>query len=141
MFNKKLEDRMVEWRQLRDSLEKSDDPLQYTIDFFAKAPLVKIAADPWDRDTWLDPWELLAENSYCEFVKILAICYTLQLTDRFSQREFEINIVQDKENSETKYLLLVDGKCIGYDNSKPISISNLPKTLEIEKSYTMPSLQ
>ena len=141
MFNKKLEDRMSEWKRFRSSLEHSNDPLQQTIDFFAEAPLVRIAADPYDNTTWLDPWELLAENSYCDFVKILAICYTLQLTDKFSLYQFEINIVRDKEKSETKYLLFVDGKCIGYDNSKPISIENLPKSLIVEKSYAMPSLQ
>lgn len=141
MFDKPFEKRMSLWRDFRISLESSADPIQDTIDYWNNAPIVTIAADPWDQNTWPDPWEMIQENIYCEFVKILAICYTLQLTTRFSQTRFEINITQDRNNSETKYLLIVDRKCIGYDRSKPISIEKLPKSLEIENSYAMPSLQ
>lgn len=141
MFNKKFEDRMREWKAFRDSLDLSDTPLEDAIEYWNSAPLTSIAADPWDQRTWLGPWEMIEENIFCPFVKILAILYTLQLTDRFSHHKFEINITQDNENCETKYLLFVDGLCIGYDYSKPISVSDLPKTLIIEKSYTMPNLQ
>lgn len=141
MFNKNFNDRLKDWRKFRIGLESSNNPYQDCVEFWSRAPLTSIAADPWDNSTWPDPWEMIEENIFCPFVKILAICYTLQLTDKFSHDLFEINITQDKENSETKYLLTVNGLCIGYDNSKPISISKLPKSLETEKSYTMPSLQ
>lgn len=141
MFDKKIEERLKIWKNFRDDLEMSIDPIQDAIDFWNRAPLTSIAADPWDQDTWPDPWEMIQENIYCPFVKILAICYTLQLTDKFSHHHFEINITQDKENCETKYLFKFDGVCVGYDNSKPISISKLPKSLIIEKSYAMPRLQ
>lgn len=141
MFTKKFEDRMRDWKQFRDTLEVSETAIEDTIAFWNLAPITNIAADPWSQETWPDPWEMIEENIFCPFVKILAICYTLQLTDKFSHEVFEINITQDKVNSETKYLLNVNGLCIGYDNSKPISIAKLPNSLVIEKSYTMPSLQ
>jgi len=141
MFNLPFEKRMQLWHDFRAGLESSQDPIQNTIDFWNTAPIISIAADPYDRENWLDPWEMIFENSYCPFVKILAILYTLQLTDRFSQSNFEIHITQDREKSETKYLLFVDGLCIGYDYSKAISVSKLPKTLRTEKSYAMPRLQ
>jgi len=141
MFNKKFEDRMRDWKKFRDELDVSETPIQDTIDFWDNAPLTSIAADPWDDKTWPGPWEMIEENIFCPFVKILAILYTLQLTDSFSLHKFEINIVQDSKNCATKYLLFVDGLCIGYDYSKPISVSKLPKHLEIEKTYTMPNLQ
>ena len=141
MFNKNFEDRIRIWKQFRETLETSQTPIEDTIQFWNTAPLTNIAADPWDQENWPDPWELLQENNYCSFVKILAICYTLQLTDKFSQSKFEINITQDRENSEAKFLLTINGLCIGYDNSKPIPIENLPKSLVVEKSYAMPSLQ
>lgn len=141
MFNKKFEDRMRDWKQFRDELDVSETPIQDTIDFWNNAPLTSIAADPWDDKTWPGPWEMIEENIFCPFVKILAILYTLQLTDSFSLHKFEINIVQDSKNCATKYLLFVDGLCIGYDYSKPISVSKLPEHLEIEKTYTMPNLQ
>lgn len=137
MFNLTFEKRMRSWRDFRQGLETSEDPIQETIDYWRTAPLVNIAADPYDQKNWPDPWEMIQENNYCPFVKILAILYTLQLTDRFSQSKFEIHITQDKEKSETKYLLFVDGLCIGYDVNQAIPISNLPKKLTFEISYSI----
>lgn len=141
MFNLPFEKRLVLWRDLREQLENDSEPVQKVIDFWNTVPNVSFQADPWDQSTWPDPWEMIRENNYCSFVKILAICYTLQLTDKFSQHHFEINIVQDKENCETKYLLKFDGVCVGYDISKSILVSELPKSIVIEKLYPMPCLQ
>ena len=141
MFNKPFEERLVVWKSFRTALETSESPVEDCINFYNSVPLVSIQADPYDQSTWPTPWELIKENIYCPFVKVLAICYTLQLTERFSQSQFEIHITQDTEKSETKYLLYVDGLCIGYDHSKIIPVDILPKSVIIEKSYTMPSLQ
>ena len=141
MFNLPFEKRMQFWHDFRRDLESSENPIQDTITFWNTAPLTNIAADPYDRENWPDPWEMIFENNYCPFVKILANLYTLQLTDRFSQSKFEIHITQDKEKSETKYLLFVDGLCIGYDVNQAVPISQLSKKLTFEISHTMPSLQ
>lgn len=141
MFAKNFLDRIRHWKEFRESLETSETPIDDTIDFWSHAPLTTIAADPYDQEKWPGPWEMIEENIFCPFVKILAICYTLQLTDRFSTHPAEIHIVQDKEKSETKYLLKINGKCIGYDQHKPISIEQLPKSLEVELCYQMPHLQ
>jgi hypothetical protein len=141
MFYKPFPTRLQIWSDFRKSIETSVNPLQDVVDFWNSAPLVSIVVDPYDQSSWLGPWEIIEENSYCSFVKILAICYTLQLTDRFSPSKFEINITRDREACEVKYLLLVDGMCIGYDEEKPIPIHLLPTTIEIEKTYTMPPLQ
>jgi hypothetical protein len=90
---------------------------------------------------WPTPWELIQENKFCEFVKILAICYTLQLTDRFSRDDFEIHITQDKETFETKYLLYVNGKVVGYDVDCAILEQDLPGSLALEMRFSMPHLQ
>ena len=84
MFDKKYEERLQLWHDFRSQLETSLDPIQDTIEFYKTAPLNSIAADAWTQDSWPNPWELLEENNYCAFVKILAICYTLQLTDVLS---------------------------------------------------------
>ena len=38
MFDKKYEDRLTIWREFRNELETSADPLQDTIDFYNQAP-------------------------------------------------------------------------------------------------------
>lgn len=141
MFFKNFEQRMAEWRSFRDRLEVSNDPIQDTINYFNAAPIVKLAADPYDRESWPSPWELIENNLYCDFVKILAICYTLQLTTKFSDSVFEIHITHDKEESITKYLLLINELCIGYEYDKPILTKDLPKTLQTEVSFVMAQLQ
>lgn len=141
MFLKKYEDRLRHWHDFRQTLETCDDPYQAAIDYYQLAPLVSIAADPYDDETWPDPWELIEENQYCEFCKLLGICYSLQLTERFSGDDFEIHITQDKEKSQTNYLLKTNGYCIGYEPSKVIPINDLPPTLSIEMRYEMPYLR
>jgi len=141
MLNSKYENRLLEWRMLRDELEESEDPLRRCLEFWDDVPEVRIAADPYDKEKWPGPWEMIEENNFCPFVKILAICYTLQLTERFSQSSFEINIVQDRNKQDVFYLLFFDTTCIGYEPMKAIPIEDLPKNLLFEMRCPMPNLQ
>lgn len=141
MFDKKYEDRLRAWADFRSQLENSDDPIQDVINFYNRAPLVNIQVDPYDQTTWLDPWTLIYENRYCNFAIILGIAYTLQLTARFSNSNFEIHICTDKEKSEVKYLLFVDDTVIGYHRTLYIDKSSLPQNLIIEKVYPLSALQ
>lgn len=134
MVEKDYVSRIKLWRNFRLQLEQSDNPFHDTIMFWNTVPTSTIAADPYDNNTWPNPWELLKENTYCEFTKILAIYYTLQLTERFSQSAFEIHIVLDKKESAIKYLLFVDNQIIGYYNDKSIDANDLP-TLECQMRY------
>ena len=137
MYNKTYEERLLIWRDFRESLENSKDPIQDVIDFYNQAPTCLIAADPYTPSTWPDPWELLEENNYCSFVKILAICYTLQLTDVLSQAAYEIHIVRDNEKSSTYYLLYVDDIVIGFNGDTHVHKDNLPSNLHIELVHSL----
>jgi hypothetical protein len=141
MFLKKYGDRLRDWRDFRQSLEACNDPYRAAIDFYKTAPTVSFNADPYEQETWPGPWELIEENQYCEFCKLLGICYSLQLTERFSTDGFEIHITLDKEKSQTNYLLQTNGYCIGYEPSTAIPIIDLPHSLAIEKRYVMPYLR
>ena len=141
MFDKKYEDRLALWREFRSELETATDPIQEAIDFYNRAPSCKIAADPFTPSTWPTAWELLEENNYCAFVKILAICYTLQLTDVLSQASYEIHITRDREKSATYYLLYVDNNVIGFDTETYVHRSKLPNTLRSELVHALPKQQ
>lgn len=141
MFDKKFDDRLRAWIEFRNTLEISNNPIQDTIELYSRAPMVNIQVDPWNQDTWLDPWQLLQENKYCEFAKLLGIFYTLKLTTRFSDHSAEIHICTDKEKSQSMYLLFFDNKIIGYDNYKAVDIDDLPKKLKIETKYAISHLQ
>jgi len=137
MFDKQFEERLILWREFRGSLESSKDPIQEAIDFYNQAPYCSIAADPYTPSSWPDPWELLEENNYCAFVKILAICYTLQLTDVLSQASYEIHITQDNAKSATYYLLYVDDRVVGFNGETHVHKSELPATMHSELVHSL----
>ena len=141
MFDKTYEDRMVSWVDFRRTLEQSKDPIQDVIDNYNTAPTVSIHTDAWDQKSWPDPWQLLQENQYCEFTRVLGMCYSLQLTDRFNGSAFSITISTDKEKSESYYILVIDKTAIGYYNSTYIPVDELPASLITEKIYMLPKRQ
>lgn len=137
IFFESFESRIQKWVLFRQELESLSDPVQATIDFWNKAPISALSCDPFDRSTWLDPWNLIEDNHYCEFSKILAIYYTLCLTERFKDSYFEIQIVNDREAHELKYLLLIDDLVIGYFYNRAILQDDLPLDITIQASYPM----
>tara|TARA_R110000796_G_scaffold59337_1_gene136720 strand:- start:65 stop:490 length:426 start_codon:yes stop_codon:yes gene_type:complete len=141
MFEKRYEDRLIVWRQFRNGLESAQDPIQEAIDYYNQAPYCLIAADPFTPSSWPTAWEIIEENNYCAFVKILAICYTLQLTDVLSKAEYEIHITRDREKSATYYLLYVDNNVIGFDTETYVHRSKLPNTLRSELVHALPKQQ
>jgi len=139
MFHKNYEQRLQSWICLRQKLETAADPFQEVIDFYKQAPYVSIHTDPWHRDVWPDPWELVYENQYDEFCTVLGMCYSLQLTDRFKGSEFEIHICT-LESLSYMFLLFVDNYVLGYDNKKTVLKKDLPMDLQSQTVYAMPKL-
>jgi len=135
MFDKNKEDRLRAWVDFRKQLETSSDPIQDTIDLYHFAPLVNIQVDPYNNELWPDPWELLYDNKYCDFAKILGIASTLKLTDRFSDEPMMIHIFTDRENSEVKYLLFLQDKIIGYEPKKAIDKSQISSNIKFDMSF------
>jgi len=140
MFDKKYTDRLSVWIEFRNSLETSSTPIQDTLNLFNAAPIELYAADPYDASTWPDPWELIYENSFCPFVKILAICYTLQLTTRFSNSNFEIHITKDRALSTTEYLLYVNDLILGTSQGQCVIKDKLSETAHSEYTHVMQRL-
>ena len=140
MFGKHYEARLLEWQAFQnETLSNSSDVITDVIELYQKAPKVSIHTDPYSQQTWPGPWELILENKYCDFCKILGICYTLQLTESFKDSNFEIYIGIDRKNHESYYLLSVNNNVIGF-NDNYIHISSLPTSIAIERNYLMPEL-
>ena len=137
MQDKNYEQRLADWSTFRQTLEDSQDPLQDVIDYYNRFPLVSIHTDPYDRNSWPDPWELIHENEYCDYCIILGMCYTLQLTDRFSEHKFEIHIGVDRDKTSHYYLLVVGDRVLGFDRSKHISKKEAFDNFESQQVYQM----
>ena len=129
-----------DWYNFRQQIELSASPLADVHAYFDRLPKVKIYTDPYDQSRWPTPWELIDENEYCPFNIILGMCYTLQLTNRFSESNTIITISIDDINKTVYYLLFVDDKVYGYIEEEWASVEELPKTLKIQKIYAMKPL-
>lgn len=139
MFSANYDERVQQWRELRTTLETAVDPLQHAIDFYNTQHTAKVYLDPWDQSTWPTPWELLAENVYCAFAKILAIGYTLSMTSRFSSSTFELQVVIDQHRSTTDYLLIVDNThVIGLVPNTHVLVDQIPPTANVQARYPLP---
>jgi DNA polymerase elongation subunit (family B) len=132
--------RFDEWSKFRKHLETSETPYEDVVKYFQKLPKVKVYTDPYDRSTWPTAWELIEENQYCPFNIILGICFTLQLTDRFSNIDPTISISIDNVNKTVYYLLYFDDKVYGYSEDGWISALDVPKTVVQIKIYPMAPL-
>lgn len=137
MFYENYETRLKKWLEFREKLETDNDPIQTAINFWNKAPISNITCDPFDKSTWLGPWDLIEDNNYCEFSKLLAIYYTLVLTDRFSNFYFEIQIVNDREAHELKYILIANEFIIGYHYNRYIDQDDFPLDVVVQISCPM----
>lgn len=140
MFDQIYENRLESWANFRDSLEEADDPFRKVLENYNLSPYVRINLDPWDSNTWPSPWELILENTYDDFSRVLGMCYSLQLTDRFKESSFEIHIISNSEKGHC-FLLLVDQILLGYIDDEIIIANEIPKNFYSQQIYPMPSLQ
>ena len=136
MFDKTYEERLASWRAFRETLEEDEDPFRTVIENYNKAPYVSRHTDPWTKEMWPTPWELINENQYDDFCRVLGMCYSLQLTERFKGSSFEIHINTNSDNSELYYLLHVDDTVINWNNSY-VHKSKLPQQIVPQEIYRM----
>jgi hypothetical protein len=137
MFDKKFEDRLKVWHDFRAGLSTDNNPIQSAIDFWSDAPESPRNIDPYDESTWPTPWEMIQENSYCEYTRILAIAYTLKLTDRFNDWQPEFRVGLDKRHSRLYYMCIIDDYVLGFDPEKSVHIKELPRSIHIQKTIQL----
>lgn len=140
MFEKKFEERLKVWHEFRQRLSSEADPIQCAIDFWSSAPTSPRNIDPYDEATWPNPWEMIEENSYCEFTRTLAIAYTLKLTNQFADWQPEFRVGVDKSQSRLYYMCILNNNVLGFDLDKSVHITQIPKDIHIQKTIMLSEL-
>lgn len=107
MWLTNFEERLTAWRELRDSIH--DMPVEQALvtvnDWWMRAPLVNHYLH-WDDCTeWPDPWDLLADNVYCELARAVGIVYTLHLSEHPGVHDIQFAQTADQNSN----LVLVNG--------------------------------
>lgn len=137
MFEKNYLDRMVSWRKLRDTVEVSVTPIEDVLAVYNSAHTSSLYTDPYNQTAWPNPWELVEQNVYCEFCKLLGVGYTLLLTERFSEAKYGIHIYTDYDNSQVKYFLSINDCYVHVDEGTLLTSEKPLFTRAIENKVAL----
>ena len=123
MWLDRFEDRLKSWSDLRSHCEELslEQALDHIANWWGHAPRVNHAIHWNDQSNWPDPWDLLADNSYCELAIALGMSYTINMLEKFDCT-VEIAQATDDQGSEYNLVLVDNGKYIlNYDPWEVVS--------------------
>jgi hypothetical protein len=126
VFDLRSNERLNYWKRFRDNLEISLNPLQDVMELWLKAPFVSPYLEPFDPNSWPDPWHLILDGKYDDLAICLGMLYTLKLTQRFYSVDCEIHMSIDKEKKDPCFFLVVDHlHVLNYNYGKISKIEDL----------------
>jgi hypothetical protein len=124
VFNLYDNDRLIEWKKFRDSIETSQTPLEDVAILWSQAPFVSPYLNPNQPDEWPDPWHLVLNSKLDELAIVLGMLYTLKLTQRFIGSQFEIHM---STVPRLIYLLVVDNFVLNLEYRSVVGVEELSK--------------
>ena len=128
VFNLHNNDRLTAWKQFRDRLETSNTPLEDVASFWSRAPFVSPYLNSQNPTEWPDPWTLIVNGNFDELAIVVGMLYTIKLTQRFMNSQFEIHTSTHPKEKEPIYMLVIDNNyVINYEYRTVSSINVLEK--------------
>ena len=84
MWQDDYDRRLADWMQLRQRIRPLAlaDCLQNIQDWWQHSPWTPFYLHWDDRQTWPHPWQLLADNVFCDVARALGMLYTIHMLDR-----------------------------------------------------------
>ena len=78
-----FEERLAEWHELRSRLDinQPEQCMQTINDWWFRAPMVNHHLHWDDCPNWPGPWDLLADNHFCDLARALGMLYTVMMID------------------------------------------------------------
>ncbi len=120
MWPTNFEHRLASWHSLRQRAATAPIPqcLQSINQWWTNTPWQPYYLHWHDRSAWPDPWQLLADNFYCDLARALGMLYTIALIDRPD--------IQDARIAETELgnLVLVHGEKYILNWDRDIQVNN-----------------
>jgi hypothetical protein len=110
VFDQHGTDRIAAWKEFRDKLENSDNPLKDVADLWSNAPFVGAYLDPKNPSEWPDPWHLILDLRLDDLAIALGMLYTIKLTRRFMDIDCEIHMSMLPDKKDPNYFVVVDNK-------------------------------
>ena len=123
-----IDERITRWREFRDQLTNSKEPLQDIVNLWNKAPRTERDLDPWNSQRWPTPWELLEENRFCPVAIPLMMGWTAKLSTRLSTSVVLIKTFIDHSQQRYYNVCMVDDNVLNYE-PKVVKEHNLQSTM------------
>lgn len=127
-----FENRLIEWNQLRQN--NTDNTLEQALyninNWWQMLPIDNHYLHWDDTRNWPNPWDLLADEVFCDLAKSLGIVYTLQFIDRSDI--YDLTLVQTVEGDNLVFV----NQGLYILNWSPTEILN-NDTLKLEITRTM----
>jgi hypothetical protein len=136
VFNLHGADRLIEWKQFRDSLEISQTPFEDLVNFWSHAPFVSAYLNPLEPESWPDPWHLVLDGKLDELAISLGMLYTLKLTQRFMGSSFEIHTSMFSNKKSPSYFLVVDHSSAVNQQTREVLEYNKELAKDLNKIWT-----
>lgn len=108
MWANTFESRLTDWNRLRQGIQSIDsESLLIINDWWFRAPMITHNLHWADVHEWPDPWDLLADDKWCDLARGLGMLYTILMIDDTVRKNVQLIGTQDYN------LVLVDsGKYI-----------------------------
>ena len=138
MFQNSYDKQFSIWKKFRNSIDKSEHPLEDTIKFWAMAPLVNKHLDVYRIDTWPDPWQIIKDGKYNDFTINLMIGHTLKLSERFNESQIEIRTYLDIDSKIVYNTCYIDNKVLNYPYGEVTSEEDIPNNIVLQMAVPLP---
>jgi hypothetical protein len=128
VFDRHGTDRLTYWKQFRDYVEVSSDPLKDVAEFWGNAPFVSAYLNPQNPTEWPDPWHLVLDSRLDELAIALGMLYTIKLTRRFMDSKCEIHTSMLPKEKHPRYFLIVDDVYVlNFEYKNVVDVTAIPE--------------
>jgi len=133
MWQSHSEKRLVAWADLRNSCKENpnlDEVITIIHNWWQQAPMVLRYLHCDLVDDWPDPWDLIAENTYCSLAKCLGMCYTIRMLAR---QDIDNVCILEIDNND--YIVQVNNGlyCLNWNVDKVVNMKQL-ENIEITRN-------
>lgn len=145
MFKLSTDRRLAYWKNFRNQLNTMPlaKALLNTQQLWQSCPFTPFYLTAEDPKSWPDPWDLLAENYYCDLAKCLGIVYTLHLSDHGKNLIPEIRVYYDTESRYQYHIAyFADGKYVlNLIEDEVVNKEHINQQLKLKYCYTAVDLK
>jgi len=129
------EQRLADWRALRDQVDQSHDPFAPVLEFWSDVPLVPYnhKIDQYNPRSWPTPWEIIVDNRYDDFTIAMMMGLTLKLTAKFANSNIDIKTMVDENRTRLYNLVYVDNDTVlNYNRTQAVKAQDIPESFLLE---------